>query len=39
MRVAVMSDIHGFNLALEVVLGDLGNQAAIAETIVAGDLC
>ena len=39
MRVAVMSDIHGFSLALEVVLGDLGNQAAIAETIVAGDLC
>ena len=39
MRVAVMSDIHGFSLALEVVLGDLGNQGAIAETIVAGDLC
>jgi len=42
MRVAVMSDIHGFGPALEAVLADLEAQAAlapIAETIVAGDLC
>ena len=42
MRVAVMSDIHGFSLALETVLADLATEHAadpIAETIVAGDLC
>jgi predicted phosphodiesterase len=42
MRVAVMSDIHGFNLALETVIADLDAEAArdpIAEVIVAGDLC
>lgn len=42
MRVAVMSDVHGFSLALETVLADLARQHAIsplAETIVAGDLC
>jgi len=39
MRVAVMSDIHGFNLALETVLDDLAQQGPLAETIVAGDLC
>ena len=39
MRVAVMSDIHGFNLALETVLADLAEQGPLGETIVAGDLC
>jgi len=39
MRVAVMSDIHGFNLALDAVLADLDAQGEVAETIVAGDLC
>lgn len=42
MRVAVMSDIHGFDLALETVLDDLDAQSAaapIAQTVVAGDLC
>ena len=39
MRVAVMSDIHGFSLALETVLDDLATQGPIDETIVAGDLC
>jgi len=39
MRVAVMSDIHGFDLALGTVLDDLAAQGEIAETIVAGDLC
>ena len=42
MRVAVMSDIHGFSLALETVLADLAAQRAvadIAEVVVAGDLC
>ncbi len=42
MRLAVMSDIHGFSLALERVLADVAAQAEVApfaETIVAGDLC
>lgn len=39
MRIAVMSDIHGFSLALDVVLADLDRQPDIDEVIVAGDLC
>ena len=39
MRVAVMSDIHGFSLALETVLADLAAGEPLDETIVAGDLC
>ncbi|MDP9365103.1 MAG: metallophosphatase family protein [Chloroflexota bacterium] len=39
MRVAVMSDIHGFDLALATVLEDLAGQGEVGETIVAGDLC
>ena len=39
MRIAVMSDIHGFSLALETVLADLDRQGPFAEVIVAGDLC
>jgi predicted phosphodiesterase len=39
MRVAVMSDIHGFSLALDAVLADLAGSGEVAETIVAGDLC
>jgi 3',5'-cyclic AMP phosphodiesterase CpdA len=42
VRVAVMSDVHGFNLALETVLADIADEARrgpIDEVIVAGDLC
>jgi predicted phosphodiesterase len=39
MRVAVMSDIHGFDLALERVLRDIERRGPFAEIIVAGDLC
>jgi predicted phosphodiesterase len=39
MRVAVMSDIHGFSLALETVLADIDEQGPFDEVIVAGDLC
>ena len=39
MRVAVMSDIHGFNLALETVLADLDGQSPFDDVVVAGDLC
>jgi predicted phosphodiesterase len=39
MRVAIMSDIHGFDLALEVVLADLATREPFDAVIVAGDLC
>lgn len=39
MRVAVMSDIHGFNLALETVLADLPRYEPLDAIVVAGDLC
>lgn len=39
MRIAVMSDIHGFDLALETVLADLDHQSPLDEVVVAGDLC
>ncbi len=39
MRVAVLSDIHGFSLALETVLADLDTQGPFDEIVVAGDLC
>jgi predicted phosphodiesterase len=38
MRVAIMSDIHGFDLALRTVLDDLTERGPFAEVIVAGDL-
>jgi predicted phosphodiesterase len=39
MRVAVMSDIHGFDLALERVLADIDQRGPFDQVIVAGDLC
>ena len=39
MRVAVISDIHGNQIALEAVLEDLSQQAPVDHTIIAGDLC
>jgi Calcineurin-like phosphoesterase superfamily domain len=39
VRVAVMSDIHGFSIAFETVLADLEQQGPFDEVIVAGDLC
>jgi predicted phosphodiesterase len=38
MRIAVLSDIHGFSLALERVLADIETRE-IDRVIVAGDLC
>ena len=38
MRVAVMSDIHGFSLALDTVLADLERHGPFDEVVVAGDL-
>ena len=39
MKIAVMSDVHGFTLALEVVRADIEKQGPFDEVIVAGDLC
>jgi len=38
MRIAVLSDIHGFNLALETVVTDLDRQGPFDQIVVAGDL-
>lgn len=39
MRIAVMSDIHGFSLALERVLADIDATGPHDAIVVAGDLC
>lgn len=39
MKIAVISDIHGFSLALEAVLGDIANEPGIELIVAAGDLC
>ena len=39
MRVAVMSDIHGFSLALDAVSADISAHGPFDAVVVAGDLC
>lgn len=39
MRIAVISDIHGNQLALEAVLRDLEEQPRCEGLVIAGDLC
>ena len=39
MRIAVMSDIHGFSIALEHVLAEIDRTGPFDEIVVAGDLC
>lgn len=39
MRVAVISDIHGNQIALEAVLQDLAQQPPVDQLVIAGDLC
>lgn len=39
MRVAVLSDIHGYDLAFETVLADLDATGPYDEIVIAGDLC
>ena len=39
MRVAVMSDIHGFDRALEAILDDIGRHEPLDAIVVAGDHC
>ncbi len=39
MRVAIIADIHGNQIALEAVLQDLAQQEEIDHIVIAGDLC
>src|SRR5712664_2891046 len=39
MRVAIIADIHGNQVALDAVLQDLSQQPAIDQIVIAGDLC
>ncbi|GHO43400.1 metallophosphoesterase family protein [Ktedonospora formicarum] len=39
MRIAIISDIHGNEIALEEVLKDLQKQPGIDQIVIAGDLC
>jgi predicted phosphodiesterase len=39
MRVAVLSDIHGFSIALDRVLVDIKQEPDIDQIVIAGDLC
>src|SRR5437588_8447097 len=39
MRIAIISDIHGNQIALEAVLQDLANQPPVDQLVIAGDLC
>ena len=39
MHVAIISDIHGNQVALEAVLEDLARQTGVDHLVIAGDLC
>jgi predicted phosphodiesterase len=39
MRVAIISDIHGFDLALRLVLADIDANGPFDRIVAAGDLC
>ncbi len=39
MNIAVISDIHGFSLALDAVLADIDRVPGIDAIVAAGDLC
>ncbi len=39
MRVAIISDIHGNQVAFEAVLRDIAQQAPVDEMVIAGDNC
>ena len=39
MRIAIISDIHGNQVAFEAVLQDLNHQPAVDQLVIAGDLC
>lgn len=39
MRIAIISDIHGNQIALNAVIDDLAQQSPVDQIVVAGDLC
>lgn len=39
MKIAVLSDIHGFSLAFDRVLDDIRSEPGIETIVIAGDLC
>ncbi len=39
MRITIISDIHGNQIALEAVLQDFERQPAVDHLVIAGDLC
>lgn len=39
MRIAIMSDIHGFDLAFRTVLDDIDRNGPFDRIVIAGDLC
>jgi predicted phosphodiesterase len=39
MRIAIISDIHGNQIALEAVLEDFHRQHPVDQLVIAGDLC
>lgn len=39
MKVAVLSDIHGFSIAFDRVLADIASEPDIDLMVIAGDLC
>ena len=39
MRIAIISDIHGNQVALEAVLQDFHHQPNVDQMVIAGDLC
>lgn len=39
MRVAIISDIHGNQIALDAVLDNLKRQPAVDQIVIAGDIC
>jgi predicted phosphodiesterase len=39
MKIAVLSDIHGFSIALDRVLADIASVPGIGQIVIAGDLC
>ncbi len=39
MRIAIISDIHGNQVALEAVLQDISQKSSVDDIVIAGDLC
>jgi predicted phosphodiesterase len=39
MKIAILSDIHGYSLACERVLADIAQEPNIDQIVIAGDLC